>query len=122
MEKQKAKKLALKRRQRRGKKHLLGTAERPRLCVTRTNANIYAQVIDDGKAATIVSASTLDEEFKKAKKGASNVQGAELVGELVGKRALDKGIKEVTFDRGGHLYHGRVKALAEGARSAGLKF
>lgn len=122
MERQKAKRLAHARRQRRGKQHLLGTAERPRLCVTRSNANIYAQIIDDTKAATLCAASTLDEEFKKAKKGASNKEGAQLVGELIGKRAQDKGIKEVTFDRGGRLYHGRVQALAEGARSAGLKF
>ena len=122
MEKQKAKRQALRRRQRRGKQHLLGTAERPRLCVTRSNTNIYAQVIDDDKAVTLCQASTLDEEFKKAKLGPSNVEGAKKVGELIGNRAVKVGIKEVTFDRGGHIYHGRVKALAEGAREAGLKF
>lgn len=122
MEKQKAKRLAHVRRARRAKQHLLGDATRPRLCVTRSNAHIYAQVIDDTKAVTLCSASTLDEEFKKSKKGASNKEGATYVGELIAKRAQEKGIKEVTFDRSGRLYHGRLQALAEGARSAGLKF
>ena len=114
------KKAAQKQRRRnrvRGKVH--GTAQRPRLCVTRSNANIYAQVIDDVAATTLVSASSLDKDVTER---GSNKEGAEAVGKLVGKRALDAGIEEVVFDRGGNLYHGRVKALADGAREAGLKF
>ena len=122
MNKHKAKLEGLKRRQRRVRGKVSGTAERPRLRVTRTNANIYAQVIDDVDAKTICTASTLDPEFRATGKLGSNKEAAEIVGELVGKRALEKGITEVTFDRGGRIYHGRVKALADGARSAGLKF
>ena len=122
MNKQKAKRAGLKRRQRRVRSKIFGTAERPRLMVTRTNANIYAQVIDDLDGKTIVSASTLDKEFKGAGKVGSNKEAAAFVGELVGKRAVEAGVTEVTFDRGGRIYHGRVKALADGARNAGLKF
>ena len=122
MNKQKAKRAGLKRRQRRVRSKIFGTAERPRLMVTRTNANIYAQVIDDVDGKTIVSASTLDKEFKGAGKVGSNKEAATFVGELVGKRAVEAGVTEVTFDRNGRIYHGRVKALADGARNAGLKF
>lgn len=122
MNKQKAKKVGLKRRARRVRSKIVGSAERPRLCVHRSNANIYAQVIDDVDSKTICSASTLDPEFRATGKIGSNVEAAEKIGELVGKRAVEKGVTEVTFDRGGRLYHGRVKALADGARSAGLKF
>jgi large subunit ribosomal protein L18 len=122
MEKQKIKALNLKRRQRRVRGKISGTAEIPRLRVTRSNNNIYAQVIDDVARRTIVSASSLDPEFKKQDKNGGNVDGAQLVGELVGKRAIDARITSVVFDRGGYIYHGRVKALAEGAREAGLKF
>lgn len=122
MDKLKAKKAKLERRQRRVRGKISGTAERPRLRVTRSNANIYAQVIDDVAATTLVSASSLDAEFKASGKNGGNVEGANEVGKLVGKRALDAGITEIVFDRGGNLYHGRVKALAEGAREAGLKF
>ena len=122
MNKFKAKKEGLKRRQRRVRAKIFGTAERPRLAVHRTNAHIYAQVIDDADSKTICSASTLDSEFRATGKIGSNKEAAELVGELVGKRALEAGVTEVTFDRGGRLYHGRVKALADGARNAGLKF
>ncbi len=118
----KAKREGLKRRQRRVRAKIFGTAERPRLAVHRTNAHIYAQVIDDADSKTICSASTLDPEFRATGKLGSNKEAAELVGELVGKRALEAGVTEVTFDRGGRLYHGRVKALADGARNAGLKF
>ena len=97
-----------------------GTAERPRLRVVRTNANIYAMIVDDTKHNTLVSASTLGTELKGINGG--NKEAAEKVGELVAKRALEAGIKQVTFDRGGRIYHGRVKALAEGARAAGLEF
>ena len=120
MNKNKAKQASLKRRQRRVRGKISGTPERPRLRVTRTNANIYAQIVDDTKGHTLVSASTLEKEFEGMT--TSNKGAAEKVGELVGKRALDAGIEAVTFDRGGRIYHGRVKALADGARAAGLKF
>ena len=96
-----------------------GTAEMPRLNVFRSEANIYAQVIDDSKGVTLVSASSLDKEIEGY---GGNIQAAEAVGKLVAQRAKDKGIENVVFDRGGYLYHGRVKALAEGAREGGLKF
>ena len=122
MDKLKAKKAKLQRRQRRVRGKVAGTPERPRLRVTRSNSNIYAQVIDDVAAKTLVSASSLDASFKAAGKNGGNIEGAEEVGKLVAQRAIDAGIAEVVFDRGGNLYHGRVKALAEGAREAGLKF
>ena len=122
MNKQQAKKAGLKRRERRVRAKIFGTAERPRLSVHRTNANIYAQVIDDADGKTICSASTLDPEFRATGKLGSNKEAAAFVGELVGKRAVEKGVTEVTFDRGGRIYHGRVKAMADGARNAGLKF
>lgn len=108
------------------KKHLRirnkisGTAERPRLCVFRSNMNIYAQVIDDVKGTTLVTASSLDKEFSLEYGG--NADAAKEVGSLVAKRALEAGITEVVFDRGGYIYTGRVKALADSAREAGLKF
>ena len=122
MNKHKAKLEGLKRRQRRVRGKISGTAERPRLRVTRTNANIYAQIIDDSKGSslTLVSASTLEAEFKGTH--TSNKEAAEKVGQLVGKRAIEAGITKVAFDRGGRIYHGRVKALADGARAAGLEF
>ena len=122
MDKNKATRAGLMRRKRRVRAKVFGTAERPRLNVRRTNANIYAAVIDDTCGKTLCSASTLSAEFKAEGKVGSNKEAAEFVGELIGKRALAAGITEVTFDRGGHLYHGRVKALADGARAAGLKF
>ncbi|MFX3624255.1 MAG: 50S ribosomal protein L18 [Ectobacillus sp.] len=109
-----------KKRHARVRAKLTGTAERPRLNVFRSNQHIYAQVIDDVNGVTLVSASTLDKELSL--EGTSNVAAATKVGELVAKRAVEKGIKEVVFDRGGYLYHGRVKALAEAAREAGLQF
>ena len=96
-----------------------GTPERPRLNVFRSNANIYAQIIDDVNRVTLVSASTLDKEFEGA---AGNAEAAKKVGLKLAERALAKGIETVVFDRGGYLYHGRVAALAEGAREGGLKF
>ena len=96
-----------------------GTPERPRLCVFRSENHIYAQVIDDVAGNTLVSASSVEKGFEGS---GSNKEAAEFIGKLVAERALEKGITEVTFDRGGHLYHGRVKALADGARAAGLKF
>ena len=96
-----------------------GTPERPRLNVFRSNANIYAQIIDDVNGVTLASASTLDKEFEGA---ASNCEAAKKVGLLVAQRAKEKGISAVVFDRGGYIYHGRVAALAEGAREGGLEF
>ncbi len=93
-----------------------GTAECPRLNVFRSNKNIYAQIIDDVKGVTLVSASSLDME------NGSNKEAAFKVGEAIAKKAIDKGIDKVVFDRGGYIYHGRVKELAEGARQGGLKF
>lgn len=120
MNKQQAKRAGLKRRQRRVRGKIFGTAERPRLRVVRSNANIYAMIVDDTKGITLASASTLDASFKGAK--TNNKEAAEKVGKLIGERAVKAGIKTVSFDRGGRIYHGRVKALAEGARSAGLEF
>ncbi|AGT30408.1 50S ribosomal protein L18 [Geobacillus genomosp. 3] len=102
------------------RKKIVGTTERPRLSVFRSNKHIYAQIIDDTKSTTIVSASTLDKEF--GLDSTNNIDAAKKVGELVAQRALEKGIKQVVFDRGGYLYHGRVKALADAAREAGLEF
>lgn len=99
-----------------------GTPERPRLNVYRSSNHIYAQVIDDIDGHTLVSASTLDKGLREKLSSTHNKEAAKLVGKLVGKRALDKGISEVVFDRSGHIYHGRIKELAEGAREAGLKF
>ena len=99
-----------------------GTTPRPRLCVFRSLNHIYAQVIDDLKGHTLTSASTLDPEIKDEVAGKVKTAKAELVGSLVAKRALSKGVNQVVFDRGGYKYHGRVKALAEAARQAGLKF
>lgn len=99
-----------------------GTNARPRLCVYRSLTQIYAQIIDDEAGVTLCSASTLDPEVKKACKGKSKTEQAKLVGEIIAKRALDKKIKEVVFDRGGYIYIGRVQALADAAREAGLKF
>jgi large subunit ribosomal protein L18 len=108
------------RRHERIRKKISGTAERPRLSVFRSEKNIYAQLINDSIGTTIVSASTLDKDFSE--KVGSNKESARLIGESIAKKALDKGITEVVFDRGGYIYHGRIKELAEGAREAGLKF
>ena len=97
-----------------------GTAERPRLCVFKSSKHIYAQIIDDTTGNTLVSCSTLDKAFADTYGG--NIEAAKKIGEEIAKRALDKGIKDVVFDRGGYLYHGRVKELAEGAREGGLNF
>ena len=98
-----------------------GTTSRPRLCVYRSLNHIYAQVIDDSRGHTLTSASTIDPEIKGEADGKVMVGKAELVGLLVAKRALTKGINQVVFDRGGYKYHGRIKALAEAARQGGLK-
>ena len=99
---------------------ICGTAEKPRLNVFRSNANITAQIIDDEKGVTLVSASSIDKELKIENGG--NIEAATKVGELIAKRAKKAKIEKVTFDRGGYLYHGRVKALAEAARANGLEF
>jgi large subunit ribosomal protein L18 len=99
-----------------------GTADRPRLNVSRSLQHIYVQVIDDVAGHTLVSASTLDESLAQELKGKTKREQSAVVGKAVAQRALDAGINEVVFDRGGYLYHGRVKALADGAREAGLKF
>ena len=109
-------------RHERVRKNLYGTPERPRLCVYRSNKNISVQVIDDVNMVTLVSASTLDKELKAEIANGGNKEAAKKVGEAIAKRALAKGIETVSFDRGGFLYHGRVKELADGAREAGLKF
>src|SRR5699024_6129447 len=102
------------------RKKISGTAEQPRMNVYRSNKNIYAQLIDDRAGTTLVSASTQDKELTLD--STANVEAASKVGELIATRAKDKGIKSVVFDRGGYPYHGRVKAVAEGAREAGLEF
>jgi len=122
MDKLKAKAAALARRHRRVRGKVSGTTERPRLVVTRSNAQIYAQIVDDRNGVTVAAASSIDPEIRGTLKSGSNIAAATAVGEAVGKRAVEKGLTEVVFDRGGRLYHGRVKALADGARSAGLKF
>lgn len=112
-------KLERERRHRRVRRKVSGTAECPRLCVYRSNSNIYAQVIDDEKGVTIAQASTLDKAVKTKK---SNKEAAKEVGTLVAKRAIEKNIKNVVYDRGGYIYHGIIKELAEAAREAGLEF
>ena len=112
----------LARRHRRVRGKISGTPERPRLCVTRSNSNIYAQVIDDVSHTTICGVSTLGPEFKATGKKGGTVEGAAEIGTTIGKMAQEKGVTKVVFDRGGHLYHGRVKALADAAREAGLVF
>ena len=106
----------------RQRKNLVGNAERPRLNVYRSTTHIYAQVIDDTVGNTLVAASTLDADIKKKLTGKSKIKQAALVGELVGARAKAKGVTKVVFDRGGYLYTGRIAALADGARKAGLDF
>ena len=110
---------ARKKRHLRVRNHISGTAQRPRLNVFRSIANIYAQVIDDEKGVTLVAASSNEKGFEAY---GGNVAAAKAVGEQIAKKAMEKGIKEVVFDRGGYVYHGRIAALAEAAREAGLKF
>jgi len=104
------------------RKKVHGTVDRPRLSVFRSVKHIYGQIINDATGQTLVSASTLTPELRSELKGSGNADAAKKVGTLVAKRALEKGIKQVVFDRNGFLYHGRVKALAESAREAGLDF
>ncbi|HID85941.1 MAG TPA: 50S ribosomal protein L18 [Anaerolineae bacterium] len=113
---------ALERRHRRVRKRVYGTPERPRLNVFRSLKHIYAQIIDDTRGHTLAAASTLDPQLRDRLDGLRKTEQARLVGELIAQRALQRGIKRVVFDRGGYLYHGRVKALAEAARKEGLEF
>lgn len=99
-----------------------GTAQKPRLAVFRSNQHIYAQIIDDTIGNTIVSASTMESSVTEKIQKTSNVEAAKVVGDIIARKALDKGIDTVVFDRGGYIYHGKVKALAEAAREAGLQF
>ena len=99
-----------------------GTAERPRLAVFRSNKHIYAQVIDDDAQTTLAAASTVEKDLAKGLKFTDNTEAAECVGKAIAERAKAKGIEEVVFDRGGYIYHGKVQALADAAREAGLKF
>lgn len=121
MDKLKAKAASLARRHRRVRGKISGTAERPRLVISRSNTHIYAQIIDDVAGRTLTSASTIDPEVRGSLKAGSNIEAAKAVGDAIGKRAVGLGVTTVVFDRGGHLYHGRVKALADSARDAGLK-
>ena len=109
-----------KRKHLRVRKTVSGTTERPRLCVYRSNSHIYAQIIDDTTGTTLAAASSLDKDVKT--ENGSNIEAAKEVGKLIAQRAQDKKITEVVFDRGGYVYHGRVAALAEAAREAGLQF
>jgi large subunit ribosomal protein L18 len=104
------------------RKKISGTADRPRLNVYRSLTHIYGQVVDDMAGHTLVSASTVDREVRSAVQGLRKTEQARVVGQVLARRALEKGIKQVVFDRGGWVYHGRVKALAEGARTEGLEF
>ncbi|BAH05250.1 hypothetical protein CKR_0199 [Clostridium kluyveri NBRC 12016] len=113
------KKKLRKKRHLRVRKKIFGTSEVPRLSVYRSEKNIYAQIIDDIKGTTLVSASSVDKDFKG---NGSNKEAAKVVGKMIADKAIEKGIKEVVFDRGGYIYHGRVQNLAEGAREGGLQF
>ena len=104
------------------RQRVTGTTERPRLCVYRSLGHIYAQVIDDRTGKTLVSASSVDGETKKNLKGGGNIAAAKVIGKTIAERAKTAGVSKVVFDRGGYKYHGRVKALADAAREAGLQF
>ena len=110
------------RRQRRVRAKLRREATRPRLSVFRSSRHIYAQVIDDAKGTTVAAASSVDKDIKAKLKSGANIEAAKEVGKLIAERAVKAGVKEVVFDRGGYLFHGRVKALADGAREGGLSF
>jgi len=99
-----------------------GSSERPRLCVYRSSRYVYAQIVDDSQGKTLAAASTIEKELRGECKGTANIEASKLVGKTIAERAKSKGIEAVVFDRGGYLYHGRVKAVAEAARESGLKF
>ena len=111
-----------KRRHRRIRKRIYGSNEKPRMSIFRSLKNIYVQIIDDSVGKTLVSVSTLSEGFKEKKIKSNNIEAAKVLGKLVAEKAVDAGIKKVVFDRGGYLYHGRIRALAETARENGLEF
>ncbi len=113
---------ARKKRHQRVRKKIRGDAQKPRLNIYRSLKHIYAQIIDDSSGHTLVSASTNSSAFKEKNISSGNIEAARLLGEILAEKALQQGIEQVVFDRGGFLYHGRVKALAEGARNKGLKF
>jgi len=117
-----AKLVGRERRHSRIRKRMTGTTARPRLNVFRSASNIYAQVIDDVKGITITASSTLDKDIKEGMKSRGNVEAAKKVGAAIAKKAIEKGVKDVVFDRGGFIFHGRIKALADAAREAGLNF
>ena len=118
----KSRALVREKKHRRMRNHISGTAERPRLAVFRSNNHMYAQIIDDTVGNTLVAASTLDKDVKAELEKTNNVDAAAYLGTVVAKKALDKGIETVIFDRGGFIYAGKVQALADAAREAGLKF
>ncbi|MFH1238726.1 MAG: 50S ribosomal protein L18 [bacterium] len=122
MIKKESKKVVRSRRQIRVRKKILGTAARPRLCVSRSLTNIYAQIINDEAGKTLVACSSISPELKDKLSQKGNVAAAKQVGQLIAQKAKSAGINKVVFDRAGYLYHGRVKALAEGAREGGLEF
>ena len=122
MNKLQKKQAGLRRRHMRVRGKISGTAQRPRLCITRSNSNLYAQFVDDVAGKTLLGISTLGPDFKATGKSGATVEGAAAMGEIISKKALEAGITEIVFDRGGNLYHGRIKAVADGAREAGLKF
>ncbi len=110
------------RRHMRVRRKIKGTPERPRLCIFKSLNNIYGQIIDDVNGNTLMAASSLSSELKGELNNGANTEAAAKVGELIAKKALEKGIEEVVFDRGGYIYHGKVKAFADAAREAGLRF
>lgn len=112
----------LKRRHTRVRGKISGTDKCPRLCVTRSNGNMYVQFVDDVAGKTLCGISTIGPEFKNTKKSGANVEGAAELGKLAAQKATEAGIKQVVFDRGGNVYHGRIKALADGVRAGGIKF
>ena len=116
------KRLARIKRHKRVRKNISGSSERPRLCIFRSLKHIYAQVIDDSKGITLVSLSTLNPEIKRKEKYQGNIKAAEMLGSLLAKKLEEKGIKKVVFDRGGYLYHGRAKAVAESTRKGKIVF
>ena len=118
----KSRALVREKKHRRMRNHLSGTAERPRLAVFRSNNHMYAQIIDDTVGNTLVSASTLQKDVKANLEKTNNVDAAAYLGKVIAEKALEKGIKDVVFDRGGFIYHGKIEALADAAREAGLKF
>ena len=109
-------------RKKRIRKKLVGTGNRPRLCVFRSAKHIYAQVIDDSLGQTLVAASSLEKTVRENTESKNKLNAANTVGKIIGQRALEKGVKKIVFDRNGFLYHGRIKAVSDGAREAGLKF